>query len=342
MTNSGMNQEDTIVRQSASESEAYWDNKAPLFMAGIGDRSEMDVGYSHDKYGASFRQFGELRRLPRSGALVLVRQIPGTPQYRDAIGLYPFVCCKNWRGLAADISDLGEELVTLSLVTDPFGSYDEALLRSSFEIVRPFRSHFVADLQEPLNTFVSQKHRRKVRKALKTVTVEIIEGSEVSVKEWNSLYESLAKRHNIRGIRRFSEEAFAQQLQTPGALVFRASLEGVAIGIDIWYIEKEIAYNHLVAVSDLGYELHASYALQMTALEYLQGRVRFATFGGIAGLEGDANDGLCQFKRGWTNCTKPTYFCGAILSATAYDELCRSVSVQNEAFFPAYRVAGFI
>jgi hypothetical protein len=302
---------------------------------------ESEMGYSHALYGASFQQFGELRRLPRSDGLVLIRQIPEAPKYRDAVGLYPFICCKNWRELAADISSLGEDVVTLSVVTDPFGVYDEEVLRSCFQLVRPFKSHFVTDFQQPLNAFLSRHHRRHARNALSEMTVEILDGPQVCVKEWDALYENLAKRHGIQGIRRFSEEAFIHQLQTPGALVFRAVVDGKAIGIDIWYVEKEVAYNHLVAVSDLGYQLHANYALQMTALEYLKDRVRFASFGGVAGFDGETQDGLYRFKRGWTNSTRLTYFCGSILNTAVYAELCGTCTPNNKDFFPAYRKGGF-
>jgi hypothetical protein len=314
---------------------------ATLSQGRIESGSEFNVGYSHAQYGASFQQFGELRRLPRSEGLILIRQIPEAPQYRDAVGLYPIICCKNWQELAADISALGEEVVTLSVVTDPFGSYDENLLRSCFHVVRPFKSHFVTDFQHPLNSFLSRHHRRHARNALSEMTVEILDGPQVCAREWDALYENLAKRHGIKGIRRFSEEAFMHQLQTPGALVFRAVVGGKAVGIDIWYVENEVAYNHLVAVSDLGYQLHANYALQMTALEYLKDRVRFASFGGVAGLDGETQDGLYRFKRGWTNSTRLTYFCGSILNTAVYAELCSSCTPCNSDFFPAYRRDGY-
>lgn len=340
MNNSHFGQDHEAREQLSS---AGGDRRAgpTLSLENIESGSEFSVGYSHAQYAASFQQFGELRRLPRSEGLILIRQIPEAPQFRDAVGLYPFICCKNWRELAVDIQALGEEVVTFSVVTDPFGSYDEELLRSCFQIVRPFKSHFVTDFQHPLNSFLSRHHRRHARNALSEMTVEILDGPQVCVREWDALYENLAKRHGIQGIRRFSEEAFMHQLQTPGTLVFRAAVDGKAVGIDIWYIENEVAYNHLVAVSDLGYQLHANYALQMTALEYLKDRVRFASFGGVAGLDGETQDGLYRFKRGWTNSTRLTYFCGSILNTAVYAELFSSCTPSNNDFFPAYRRGRF-
>ena len=80
-------------------------------------------GYAHPFYAASLAEFGAPLRLPRCGGWVLERSVPGG-HARDAMGCYPLFVCQDWRALAADLDDL-DGPVSLSLVSDPFGDYDE-------------------------------------------------------------------------------------------------------------------------------------------------------------------------------------------------------------------------
>ena len=67
------------------------------------------------------------------------------------MGCYPIFTCQDWSQLANDLQDLGCDLVSLALVTDPFGEYDEPYLRRIFDVVFAFKEHYVADLQRPIN-----------------------------------------------------------------------------------------------------------------------------------------------------------------------------------------------
>ena len=69
------------------------------------------------------------------------------------MGCYPIFTCQDWSKLAPDLQDLGDALVSLALVTDPFGEYDEPYLRRNFDIVFPFKEHYVVDLQRPITEF---------------------------------------------------------------------------------------------------------------------------------------------------------------------------------------------
>jgi len=60
----------------------------------------------------------------------------------------PLFACGDWPALRADLDSLAGRLVSVTLVTDPFGAYDEALLKSIFDVVRRFKKHFVVDLAE--------------------------------------------------------------------------------------------------------------------------------------------------------------------------------------------------
>ena len=94
-------------------------------------------GFSHPDYAASLAQFGSPRFLQSCQGWILERSNPGTA-CRDAIGCYPLFACRNWSQLPVDLKTLENDLVSLSLVTDPFGQYDLELLHECFDIVIPF------------------------------------------------------------------------------------------------------------------------------------------------------------------------------------------------------------
>src|SRR3712207_3883678 len=131
----------------------------------------MAAGYAHPKYAESLAQLGTPRELRRCEGWILERQIPGFP-YGDAMGCYPLFACRNWSELYADLEEIGDELVSLVLVTDPFGEHDTTLLQRCFDIVIPFKGHFVTDLRYTLESIVSKHHWRNVQKALRDVHVE--------------------------------------------------------------------------------------------------------------------------------------------------------------------------
>ena len=101
------------------------------------------TGYLTRDYAQSLAAWGAVRELPRSGGWLLERRIPGSP-WTDAMGPYPLFACHDWAQLHADLDDLDGRLVSVSLVTDPFGSYDERSLRQCFpdRVVR-FKEHFL-------------------------------------------------------------------------------------------------------------------------------------------------------------------------------------------------------
>ena len=47
---------------------------------------------------------------------------PGS-DLRDGIGCYPLFACRKWKGLAQDLPALADRLVSLCLITDPFGDF---------------------------------------------------------------------------------------------------------------------------------------------------------------------------------------------------------------------------
>ena len=278
--------------------------------------------------------------LPRSRGWVLIRNVPQSDA-RDAMGLYPLFCCADWNGLRADVEELGKEAVSLTLVADPFGDYGEADLREVFDVDHPFKEHFVTDLNKPLESFLSTHHRRHARNALQVMTVEVCREPKTYLGDWVQLYDSLSARHGIKGIRRFSREAFAKQFEVPGLVVFRAAVNGATVGMDLWYLQGAVAYNHLLAVSSLGYDLHASYALQLRAFDYFAGKVRWFDWGGVAGADTSESAGLRRFKAGWSSESLTSHLCGRVFDRALYDRLTAIAGASGTGYFPAYRAGEF-
>jgi hypothetical protein len=299
------------------------------------------TGYMHQGYAESMAEYGTPRELPRCGGWILQRRIPGFA-YHDGMGCYPLFACRDWAKLLADLEHLESQLVSLALVADPFGEYDIACLQRCFDKLYPFKVHFVIDLGYPVNDIVSAHHRYYARKALRSVVVERCHEPIRFTDDWVALYATLIERHNIRGIRAFSRESFAKQLSVPGIVVFRAVHQGVTIGAHLWYIQGQVAYSHLEAVNLTGYKLRAAYALYWSAIKWFSNKVRWLDLGGGVGISTRGMDGLSKFKRGWSNDTRPAYFCGRVFDPEKYEQLGRAVNISETDYFPAYREGEFV
>jgi hypothetical protein len=168
------------------------------------------TGYLHPQYAQSLAEFGTPIELANCGGWGLERQIQGF-SHKDAMGCYPLFACRDWSQLHIDLDEICKDLVSFTVVTDPFGNYDLPYLQKCFHMVAPYKDHFVIDLDLPLNKIVSKSHRKTVNRAVKKVDVEFCPYPELFLEEWIDLFEHLISRHNISGIRAFSREAFAVQ-----------------------------------------------------------------------------------------------------------------------------------
>jgi hypothetical protein len=297
-------------------------------------------GYAHPDYADSLAEFGTPRELPLCGGWILERQIPGFP-YRDAMGCYPLFLCQDWSQLYADLEKIGNELVSLSIVTDPFGKYDEALLHRCFDLVIPFKQHFIVDLRRSRNEIARKRHREYARQALKKVQVSVWKEPTQFAQEWIVLYDTLIKKYDIQGIRAFSRTAFAKQLDIPGALMVRAVHQDVAVGAQLYFLQGDVVYYHLGAYNTNGYDLRAAYALHWFSIEYFSGKARWLNLGGGGGITDNNTNGLSQFKRGWATDTRTVYFCGRIFNHQRCAEIMRAKNITSTNYFPAYREGEF-
>ncbi len=295
-------------------------------------------GYLHPNYAKSFINIGEPLKLKKSDGWIIKRPISSS-KYYDAMGCYPLFLCRNWSKLFKDLEDLDKDLITLSLVTDPFGDYTENYLKTCFkDIIIPFKEHFVIDLHKSMKSFVCDNHRRNARKGLKLLRIEKCANAMHYIDQWIDLYANLVKRHNIEGIQAFSRISFQKQLSVPGLVIFRAIYEGKSVGMSLWYEQDEVAYYHLGAYSNLGYELRASFALFWTVIEYFaENNLRWINLGGGAGLKNTGEDGLTRFKKGWSTESRIVFFCGRIINKFGYEELIKAKNNATSNYFPPYR-----
>ena len=297
----------------------------------------MNLAYLSPQYAQSLAEFGTLIHLPRSGGWLLRRAIPGTDAY-DAMGCYPMFACEDWRALRADLLTLGDELVSVSLVPDPFGDYRIEDLHAAFpDRMIAFKPHYIADLHLPTEVIVSRHHRKYARRALARMQVEFPARPIEHLALWNELFQSSIDRFHMQGVRSFSPACFAQQLALPGAVLSLAYHEGEPVAAHFYLLGGDVAYAHLSAATDTGRALGADYAIYHSYINHMRNQVRWIDWGGEVGL---ATDGpLSQFKRGWSSTTRQAYFCGRILNAERYARLSAAAGTSESEFFPAYRAA---
>ena len=108
----------------------------------------------------------------------------------------------------------------------------------------------------------------------------------------------------------------------------------------LWYEQDDVAYYHLAAYSDAGYEHRAAFALFSAALAHFRGRVDWLALGAGAGAAATDDDGLARFKRGWATGTRTAYLCGRVLDPARYRALAGAGAGMAAAYFPAYRAPG--
>jgi len=303
--------------------------------------SDRARGYTHRQYAESFSEIAVPRELSRSGGWILERAIPGS-QLRDGMGCYPLFACLDWAGLQDDLQRLADQLVSLTLVADPFGNFTEDLLRRSFDVVVPYKQHYVTDLSQPIEGWIGRRHRRNVEKSLSRVQLEVCPDPLKLLDVWSALYDGLIDRYGITGLRAYSRRAFEKQLGVPGVAMFKASAEGQIVGLHIWYVHDEVAYGHLGATSATGYDLMASYALYWHAIEHLRARVRWLDLGAAAGIsDAGADNGLKRFKAGWSTGVRQAYLCGRVFQPAVYASLVDARRIGKTNYFPAYRLGEF-
>ena len=298
-------------------------------------------GYSHEKYAKAMSEFGLPQKLPLSSGYIIERKIPGT-QYKDAIGLYPVFSCHDWSMVPQDLQTFAERYITVSLVTDPFSAVSVEFLEQYFDIMRPFKTHYITHFNQPLQKIVRRSSRQDAYKALEMMDVEICHQPIKYLNEWVSLYENIIKKHNVDAINKFSVRSFKFQLEIPGMVMFLGRQGPEIVGAVLYLMHDSVCYGHLAAFTSAGYRIKAFNGILWRALEYMEKRgIQYLNHGGAAGTNEDPNDGLAVFKKGWSNEVRQVYFCGKIYDIEKYQVLCAQRNVEQTDFFPAYRSGEF-
>jgi hypothetical protein len=296
--------------------------------------NEDAAGYSHRLYVESLAEWGVPVALRQCEGWLLRREIPAT-SYRDAMSPYPFLACRSWSALCDDIAALDRALVSVTVVTDPFG--DASGLAACFDVVRTFKEHHVADSSVPMNERVWRHHRRQARRGMRTHVVEVLDRPLEHLDEWTVLYDNVISRYALSGLKAFSRSAFEHQLQVPGMVAFRARRGSETTAMALWYEQGDVAYRHLAASSALGYAESAMHALDWHASEWFTGRCAWLHFGSVAGSRDGPGSGLDVYKRGWSTTTIPNYLCTVVLDRETYRTLSATLRPSPADYFPAYR-----
>lgn len=267
---------------------------------------------------------------------MLERQIQGSA-YTDATGLRPYFFCDDWHCLARDIQTYQDRWISVVVATDPFAEITAEELQKCFDQVSPYKKAYVADLQEPIEKIVTKSHRGNARRAMNKISVEVCNDAADYLDDWILLFNRLKERHSITGIDAYSDESFVHQLRAPGMVAFRGFVDTETVALDLWCRQGNVAHAHLVAMSDEGYRLGASYATKSVAMRYFQeSGVRFMNFGALPGSQTDETSGLGHFKAGWSNIRRENYLCTLVCDPEVYKELSAQAAVKTP-FFPSYR-----
>lgn len=299
----------------------------------------MSSGYASEAYVRTLESLGQPCRLEHCSGWVLLRPVPGCDAL-DAMGCYPLFSCLRWAGLADDLAALrARGVVSLTLVAQPRAPIEQSGLLPLFDVARPFKRHYFADLRAGADEVASAHHRRNARRGLRNVSVERCERPLDWLEDWRRLYGALIRRHAIAGLRTFGRDAFAALLGLEDVVMLRAHVGGQTVGVQLFVRQGDVAYFHLSALSATGYALDAGHALSWSAIQRLRTDVNWIDWGGAAGLTPAPEDGLAYFKSGWSNHASDAWLLGAVLDRSRYEQCCADVPASD--YFPAYRVGEF-
>ena len=312
-----------------------------LELTGSTGPSSGDSVYGSSVYGsAAYLESCTHLGTPRScaGGAWLSRAIPQSSA-RDLTGAYPLWHTTDPERLAESWSDLAADYVCAVAVVDPLLAEDFAgpLSTAFTDGWRPFKRHYLVELDGDFEAARSKHHRQAVRRASRRVHVERALEPGAWAAEWCGLYALLRERLGFAGAPAdFSDADLAAQLRLPGARYWRALVGDECVAASLWLEADGVTAYHLSAASPAARSTEAPYGLMDAALRDAAERgLRLATLGGAAGLTDDPNDGLAYFKSGWSTRSTPAFLGAKVLQPERYREL--AGGRETSTFFPAYR-----
>lgn len=290
--------------------------------------------YATEAYASSLSHIGRPVAVPEWGCYLLARPIDAGGE--DLLGCYPLAVLAPGADLRSGLVRLQSEgFVSITLAIDDIHRASISDLSAAFERLRPFKTHYVhcGGLQ---NYKPSKQHQYKINRAYRTVLTKPI-SLKPYLPAWQEMYTGVVERHQMSALHRFSGESFAELAELPGVQAIGGFVDGNLVSCHIWIVNDGHVHSHLVASNEIGYAHRAAYAVNDASVRHFSDSA-IVNFGGGAGL-GDAEDGLVQFKKGFSNSQRPSYICGTILDHAAYKDLTTKTNGHSEddSYFPAYR-----
>jgi hypothetical protein len=288
--------------------------------------------YATQAYVQSLAHMGSAISVPEWGCWLISRPIEG--KLFDICGPYPIATISSGADLSGGMETLRKSgAVSVTLALDDFHRPGLEQLRSHFDFVRPFKTHYLVD-RNAGNIQPSRHHRYEINRALKKVAVREI-ALEAYLSEWEGIYRNLITRHNLEGgAHDFSQDHFEALAAMKDVRCIGAFSGDELVAAHLWVAHADCVHSHLACSSDLGYTLRALYAVNHYSIQ-LFNAARIVNLGGGAGTSNEPTDGLARFKRGFANTTSNGYICGQILDSKTYQLLVKNS--QDSEYFPLYR-----
>lgn len=290
--------------------------------------------YITELYAKSLNHWAEPLFIPAWNNWVMVKPIES--DLYDACSPHPISILTPDTDIEAGLSFLKDKgLVSLILVLDDFHRPDLTSLGNYFDVVRPFKTHYIYNPSK--GPILYDKHHRyelrQARKDLRTAPLDL----KVHLSEWMGLYKQLVTHHQLSGLHDFQEAHHKALSNLDGIVAFGAWAGDELVSCHIWAYEQGYAHSHLAASNATGYKTRAAYAVNDEAINFFKD-AKLLNFGGGAGYSQNDADGLSKFKKGFSNQTASAYICGAVLNQDRYTDLINRRSLTEKTdFFPAYR-----
>ena len=265
--------------------------------------------FCSEKYIEAFKE-GDVTPMavPEWGTYVLIRGGQGGQGPKQATGLEPCASLDPGCDLRGGLDRLKHAGVgSLSLITDPLWQPPLEALQETFNLCRPLKLNFIIDRKKGVR--IRKRHRNRINKARNQCQVETVRLTD-HFETWWQLYESLVSGKQIKeSSSRFHFEKLAE-LDELTTIAVR--LDGEITAMTLWVRYRDKLYFHSSACSEKGYEAFATHAAYDEAIKIFED-CRYVNLGATIGFV-DSNQGLAEFKRGFSNDTLQNYFCSAILT----------------------------
>jgi len=289
--------------------------------------------YSTSAYARSLFHVGRVVPVEEWGCNVIARTVPAGGE--DIVGCYPIATLSKDADLSGGLERLrAAGFVSATLTLDDFHRPALEALSHAFDVVRPFKTHYVHRGASG-NYKPAKDHRYKINRANRRVVAKAIRLVD-HLDAWTSLYDALIDMRRMTGVHAFPHASFAMLADMAGVQAIGGFVGEELVSCNLWVIHERRAHSHLVASNELGYTERAAYAVSDASARYFAD-AEIVNFGGGAGLGDEPGDGLAQFKRGFSNTTARSYICGAILDRRTYEKLTQQRGISGDAYFPAYR-----